>query len=145
MPKVNDILVTKGSQVFTVGPDATVLDAAVLMNDHKIGCLLVMSGGQVVGLISERDILQRVVVPRLDPGQTLVRDVMTTEVVCCQPHTPLDEARSVMKNRRIRHLPVLNGDRQLCGMVSIGDLNAHEAHDHEVTIHVLEDYIHGRA
>lgn len=144
MPKVNDILATKGSQVFSVGPDASVLDAAVLMNDHKIGCLVVMDAGRIVGVISERDILQRVVVPRRDAGQTLVRDVMTSEIVICQPQTPLDEARSVMKNRRIRHLPVLDGDAQLCGMVSIGDLNAHEAHEHEVTVHVLEDYIHGR-
>ena len=145
MATVSEILALKGSQVFSVGPDATALDAATLMNDHKIGSLLVMDGGSVVGIITERDLMRRVLVERRDPTQALVRDVMTSEIVCCQPHTSLDEARSVLKNRRIRHLPVLDGDGQLCGMVSIGDLNAHEAHDHEVTIHVLEDYIHGRA
>jgi CBS-domain-containing membrane protein len=70
---------------------------------------------------------------------------MTTEMVCCQPHTPLEEARGVMKNRRIRHLPVLDEAMQLCGLISIGDLNAWETHDHELTIHVLQEYIYGRA
>jgi CBS domain-containing protein len=145
MATVRDILAVKGSQVLSIGREATVLDAAVLMNEHKVGSLVVMSGGQLIGIISERDILTRVVVPRLDPGQTLVQDVMTMEVVCCQPHTDLEEARGVLKNRRIRHLPVLDEAKQLCGIVSIGDLNAHQAHDHEFTIHILQEYIHGRA
>jgi CBS domain-containing protein len=143
MATVRDILAVKGAQVMSIGPEATVLDAAVLMNDHKIGSLLVLSGGEVIGIISERDILQRIVVPRLDSGHTLVREVMTTEVICCQPHTTLEEARGVLKNRRIRHLPVLDEGR-LCGMISIGDLNAYQTHDHEVTIHVLQEYIYGR-
>jgi len=70
--------------------------------------------------------------------------VMTAEVACCTMDTPLDEARGVMKNRRIRHLPVLDGDQQLLGLVSIGDLNAHLAQDQEHTIHVLHEYIYGR-
>jgi CBS domain-containing protein len=144
MATVREILAVKGSQVLTVGPDATVLDAALLMNEHKIGSLLVMSGGYLLGIITERDILQRVVVSRRDPGQTTVVDVMTTELVCCQPHTSLEEARGVMKNRRIRHLPVVDESRHLHGLISIGDLNAHQAHDHERTIHILEEYIHGR-
>jgi CBS domain-containing protein len=144
MATVKDIIAVKGSQVMTIGPEAVVLDAAVLMNEHKIGSLVVMSGGQVIGIISERDILTRVVVPCLDPGQTLVQDVMTTEVVCCQLHTRLEEARGVLKNRRIRHLPVVDEAQQLCGMISIGDLNAHEAHDYELTIHVMREYMYGR-
>lgn len=144
MATVRDILRAKDHRIHSTGPEASVLDAALVMNAHKIGSLLVLSSGQLLGIITERDILQRVVVPRLDPGQTSVADVMTTELVCCQPHTRLDEARGVMKNRRIRHLPVLNEDKQLCGLVSIGDLNAWDTHDHEVTIHVLEEYIHGR-
>jgi CBS domain-containing protein len=144
MATVSDILAVKGSHVLSIGPKATVLDAAVLMNEHKVGSLVVMSGGQLIGIISERDILTRVVVPRLDPGQALVQDVMTIEVVCCQLHTPLEEARGVLKNRRIRHLPVVDDAKQLLGLISIGDLNAHEAHDHEFTIHILQEYIHGR-
>lgn len=144
MATVSDILGRKGPQVLSIGPEATVLDAAVLMNEHKVGSLIVMSGGQLIGIISERDILQRVVVPRRDPGATPVLDVMTTEVICCQPHTTIEEARGVLKNRRIRHLPVVDETKRLCGLISIGDLNAHETHDREHTIHVLQEYIYGR-
>lgn len=144
MATVRDILRTKGPEVLSIGPRASVLDAALLMNEHKIGSLAVLHDGQLIGIITERDILQRVVVHRLDPVETLVEDVMTTELVCCQPHTRIDEARGVMKNRRIRHLPVLDEEKRMCGMISIGDLNAWDSHDHEVTIHVLEEYIHGR-
>src|SRR5262249_44304418 len=144
MATVRDILAVKGSHVLSIGPEATVLEAAVLMNEHKVGSLVVMSGGQLIGIISERDILTRVVVPRLDPGQALVRDVMTVEVVCCKPHTQLEEARGVLKNRRIRHLPVVDDAKELLGLISIGDLNAHAAHDDDFTIHVLQEYIHGR-
>ncbi len=144
MAPVRDILAVKGTHVLSIGPEATVLDAAMIMNEHKIGSLLVMSGGYLLGIITERDILQRIVVTRRDAGQTAVQDVMTTEVICCQPHTKIEEARGVMKNRRIRHLPVVDESRRLHGLISIGDLNAHEAHDHELTIHILEEYIHGR-
>ncbi len=145
MPAVRDILANKGTQVLSIGPEATVLDAAVLMNDHKVGCLVVLDGGKLVGIFSERDVMRNVVVARRDPVQMPVREAMTSEVACCQPHTTLEEARSVMKNRRIRHLPVLDGEQSLCGMISIGDLNAWQANDHEQTIQVLTDYIYGRA
>jgi CBS domain-containing protein len=144
MATVRDILAVKGTRVMTIAAEASVLDAAVLMNEHKIGSLVVMEAERVIGIITERDILTRVVVPRRDSGQTAVAGVMTTEVVCCQLHTRLDEARGVLKNRRIRHLPVVDDQRQLLGLISIGDLNAHDTHDHELTIHILEEYIHGR-
>lgn len=143
MPSVRDILAGKGPQVLSIGPQATVLDAALLMNKHKIGSLVVIEGGRVCGMFTERDILRRVVGERRDPSGTSVGEVMTVEVVCCQPHTTIDEARGVMKNRRIRHLPVLDGDT-LVGLVSMGDLNAHDSNTKEMTIHVLEEYIHGR-
>ena len=144
MATVKDILAVKGSQVLSIGPEATVLDAAHLMNEHKVGSLVVMDAGRIIGIISERDILTRIVVPRRDPGVTPVLEAMTMEVVCCQPHTPLDEARGVLKNRRIRHLPVVDEEQRLCGMISIGDLNAFDSADQELTIHVLREYISGR-
>jgi len=84
-----------------------------------------------------------VVVKRLDPSETKICDVMTAEVVCCEMSTPLDEVRGVMKNRRFRHLPVVNEAREVCGLVSIGDLNAHDTSSKEQTIHFLQEYIYG--
>jgi CBS domain-containing protein len=144
MPRVQDILAHKGDRVHTIGPQASVLDAAVLMNQEKIGCLVVLDGNHVVGMFSERDILRRVVAACLDPAATAVGDIMTDEVVCCRLHTKLLEARGVMKNRRIRHMPVLNDDESLCGIISIGDLNAHDMHEQESTIYIMEQYIYGR-
>ncbi len=69
---------------------------------------------------------------------------MTAEVLCCQPHTSIDEARAVMMNRRVRHLPVVDDEGQLHGLISIGDLNAYDAYSKELTIHVMTEYIHGR-
>ncbi len=145
MATVSDILAVKGSAVSLIEPEATIYEAAVKMNEGKIGSLAVLRDDRLAGIITERDILQRVVAERRDPSTTTVGDVMTSEVVCCRPHTPLEEARGVLKNRRIRHLPVLDDEGNLRGMISIGDLNAHEAHSQERTIHLLHEYIYGYA
>jgi CBS domain-containing protein len=145
MPAIRDILASKGSNVLSIPPDTTALEAAELMNTHRVGGLVVMDGGRVVGMFTERDILTRVVVARRDPGETAVREVMSTKVICCQPQTKLDEARLAMKDRRIRHLPVVGEMGQLLGLISIGDLNAYDANSQESTIHYMEQYIHGRA
>jgi CBS domain-containing protein len=144
MATVRDILTIKGSAVASIGPDASIYEAAVRMNEKKIGSLAVLTDNRMVGILTERDILQRIVAQRRDPAETSVGEVMTTEVVCCQMQTSLDEARGVMKNRRIRHLPVLTESGEMLGMISIGDLNAYEAHDHEQTIYLLQEYISGR-
>jgi CBS domain-containing protein len=145
MATVGDILAVKGAHVLSIGSDASAFDAATLMNEHKVGSLLVLDAGRLIGIITERDMLQRVLVARRDPAEIPVGEVMTTEVVCCQPHTTLEEARGVLKNRRIRHLPVLDTAEQLLGVVSIGDLNAQLTNDHERTICILHEYIYGRA
>jgi len=145
MATVKDILAYKGAQLLSIAPEASAHTAAVRMHEHKVGSLVVMSGGAVVGIVTERDLLHKVLVPQGDPAQTTVGAVMTPEVSCCHPHTTLDEVRTVMKNRRFRHLPVVDEAGQLCGMISIGDINAHEARSQEVTIHVLQEYISGRA
>lgn len=143
MATVRDLLAAKKVQLMAVGPEASVLDAALLMNEHKVGSLLVMDGGRLRGIITERDILQRVVAQRRDPSATRVHEVMTADVICCRLNTNIEEARVCMKERRVRHLPVLDDAEQLCGMVSIGDLNAHEAHSKDMTIHLLHEYIYG--
>lgn len=142
MATVRDILAEKGSQIVSIGKDADVLQAAVLMNDHKIGALVVTDAGNVVGMFTERDVMRRVVVERRDPARTFVREVMTTDVVCCTPDTDLDEARGVFRNRRIRHLPVVTPEGRLLGLISIGDLNAYHADTQERTIHFLHAYLY---
>ncbi len=144
MATIRDILVHKDREILSIGPRETSLDAALLMNRKKVGSLLVMEEEAVVGIVTERDLLQRVLAERRDPAATSVGEVMTAEVLCCQPHTTIEEARSVMKNRRIRHLPVVDHDGRLHGLISIGDLNAYEAQSQEMTIHVMTEYIHGR-
>jgi len=145
MATVKLILTQKGSHVYSVGVETTVLNAALLMNDHKVGALVVLDGSRVKGIFTERDVLRRVVAEGRDPAVARIAEVMTTEVICCQPETSIDEARGVFKNRRIRHLPVANEQRQLLGMISIGDLNAYHATEQEKTIHSLEEYLYGRA
>jgi CBS domain-containing protein len=144
MATVREILLNKDPWVASIGPRASALEAAVAMNRHKVGSLMVMEGETVVGIITERDLLQRVLAEERDAAKTPVEDVMTTEILCCQPETTIEEARVVMKNRRVRHLPVFD-DGGLRGLISIGDLNAYEAHSQEVTIHLMTEYIHGRA
>src|SRR5258708_5916043 len=144
MSTVREILARKGSQVFTIGAGATVLEAACLMNEHKIGALVVLDQGAVIGMFTERDILRRVVGERRDPEKTRVEEVMTTELVCCTPETTIDEARVAMKERRVRHLPLVDEERRLQGLISIGDLNAYEASSREQTIYLLHEYLYGR-
>jgi CBS domain-containing protein len=143
MAVVRDILARKGNHIESIAPAATVFEAAVRMNEKKIGALLVLDQARLVGIITERDILQRVVAQRRDAAETLVDDVMTSEIACCQSDTSLDEARGVMKNRRIRHLPVVDAEDRLLGLISIGDLNAYQTTTQEQTIHLLHEYIYG--
>jgi len=143
MAKVRDILTVKGSAVASIDPQATVFEAVTRMNDQKIGSVVVIDSGRLVGILTERDILQRVVGQRRDADGARVREVMSTDVVCCQPNTPVEEASGVMKNRRIRHLPVVSEGGELLGLISIGDINAHYTHAQEQTIHMLHEYIYG--
>ena len=144
MATVNDVLETKGLDVLTAEEGMCVLDAVHRMNEHHIGSLVVVDCGRVVGVFTERDVLRRIVGERRDPTHTLVGDVMTRKVVCCTPDTSLNEVQSIMKDRRIRHLPVVDDFGTLLGMLSMGDLNAWSLRDGQVTIQYLQEYIHGR-
>ncbi|MCC7349195.1 MAG: CBS domain-containing protein [Phycisphaerales bacterium] len=145
MPTVRDILATKGSQIFSIGPQATVLQATQLMNQHKVGALVVMHQDQVVGMFTERDVLRRVVAEQIRPAEVNLSEVMTSDVICCDPNMDLDDVSTIMQQRRIRHLPVCDDDGALLGMISIGDINACHASHQEQTIHFLNDYIYGRS
>ena len=142
MSTVQSVLARKGGQVVTIGAADTALVAATLMNERGIGGLVVLDGGRVAGMFTERDILRRVVAMRRDPATTPVREVMTSPVAYCRRETSLDECRAFMTEKRIRHLPVVD-DKGVCGIVTIGDLMAHDVTDQQATIQYLNEYIFG--
>ncbi len=117
------------------------MEAAKIMSDRRIGSLIVGRREKVVGIFTEWDVLNRVVAQHLDPLETIVKDVMTTPVACCQPTTKLAECRSVMTEKRIRHLPVVQENR-LLGMISSGDILAQEYGDQKQTIEYLYEYLY---
>jgi len=142
MPTAQTILERKGGDVATVDRDASVLDAAKVMNARHIGALVVHSGERIVGIFTERDILNRVVAAGRDPGDVKVGDVMTAPMACARRDTKLSECRTVMTAKRIRHLPVVE-DGKLYGMISSGDIIATEVQDKQATIEYLHEYLHG--
>lgn len=146
MGNVTEILSQKqGARLQSTGPDKTVLAATQQMNEHGIGALLVMDDQQnLLGIFTERDVLRRVVAAELAPATVSVGEVMTTRIACCSPETSIDEARSIFRQHRIRHLPVVSSTGVVQGLISIGDLNAHYANHQEVTIHYMHEYLHGR-
>jgi CBS domain-containing protein len=142
MPDVKRILDQKtDNSIATVGCDATVFDAASLMNERKIGSVVVLEAEKVVGILTERDVLTRVVTQQRKPEETLVRDVMTSPVAVASLSTSSDELRGVMRDRRIRHIPIVD-EGELVGLVSIGDLNFAKSQEQEATIRYLEQYIY---
>ena len=145
MPTVMDILSQKGSYVASVPASATVLEATHAMNERRIGAVVVKEDDKVVGIFTERDVLRRVVAVERSPAATMVKSVMTSDVVCCEPDTDLEEASRIMRDKRIRHLPVCCEKRGLLGLISIGDLNAYHASAKEAEIMFLHDYVYGRA
>lgn len=142
MTTVADVLARKGGGVATVHPDTRVLEATRVMNDRRIGSVVVVDAfGGVAGILTERDLLTRVLAVERDPRTTQVSEVMTTEVIAATPATLLQELRVTMMERRIRHVPVLDAGQRLIGLISIGDLNAHRAEELTATVETLEMYI----
>lgn len=145
MDCVQHILRNKGSHVHTVAATATVLEATREMNHHGIGALIVMDGERIAGILTERDVLRKVVAEDLPPSRLIVSQVMSRDIIYCAPETDIDDASQIMRGQRIRHLPVCDGDGRLLGLVSIGDLNAYYASSKDVQIQHLHDYVYGRA
>ena len=127
--------------VETVSPDTSVLDASRIMNDQHIGSLVVVGAeGGLVGIVTERDFLRRVIAEKCDPEQTRVSEIMTRAILTCTPDTKLDVVRATMRERRVRHMPIIESDR-LVGMISIGDLNFAESQALTEQVEQLEMYI----
>lgn len=141
MAVVRDLLSRKGTEVVSITPGATVLEAAQLMNERSVGGVLVVDdANKLLGIFTERDILRRVVAAGLPPATTKVSEVFTDSVVTCVPETSVDECGLIMSSRRVRHLPVVDA-RGLHGVVTIGDLLAYQVSEQETTIQHLNNYV----
>ena len=144
MTAVADILKSKGdAAVHTIGPEDSVFDALQRMADKGIGALLVLQGGAIVGIVTERDYARKIALKGRTSALTLVRDVMTTSVMSVKPHQTSEECMALMTNNRLRHLPVIDQDR-LIGLISIGDLVKDIISEQKFVIDQLEHYISGQ-
>ncbi len=142
MRLVQDILASKGNDIWSVEPDTTIFSALEIMADKRIGALLVMSDDKPVGMFTERDYARKVVLENLSSRESLVRDIMTTRVVCVAPNRSVDDCMALMTEKRARHLPVID-HKQVVGMISIGDLVKAVIAEQQFVIDQLHDYITG--
>jgi CBS domain-containing protein len=142
MKTVHQLLETKGRAVVSVSPGAKVIDALRVMAKREIGAVLVVEGDRLVGIMSERDYARKVIQRGKSTQETNVREIMTERVVYVRPQQTVPECMALMTNKRVRHLPVLDGDR-LVGVLSLGDLVKETISEQEFIIQQLENYIHG--
>jgi CBS domain-containing protein len=142
MRNVSQIIGRKGSRVVSVSRDAPVLEAIRVMAEHHIGAVLVMEGGQLIGIASERDYARKVILQGRSSAETPVAVIMTSPVVCVSPQDTLAECMSIMTEKHIRHLPVIDGER-VVGVISIGDLVKETMEEQKQEISLLQQYIAG--
>ena len=140
---LDSLLRFKGRQVWSIAPTATVYEAVARMSEKSVGALVVLSEGRLAGIISERDYARKVILKDRSSKETQVREIMTDRVVTALPADTVEECMRRMTEHRIRHLPVLDGDK-VVGIVSIGDLVSWTITAHEETIVHLQGYIQGR-
>ena len=139
---VASILKKKGDAIWSVQPTATVYEAIALMAEKSVGALLVVSDGKLVGIISERDYARKVVLQRRSSSDTLVHEIMTGSVITVTPDHSVEDCMKLITEHRVRHLPVLTGDK-LLGVISIGDLVNAIITEQAETIGHLHTYISG--
>lgn len=132
----------RGGQVFSVSSETTALEAARKMRRNRVGSLLVIDGKQLKGIFTERDVLNKVVAEALDPAEVPVSEIMTRNVIVIGPKLTVREAMQIVTEKRLRHLPVVQGSR-LLGMLSGGDLTRSIVEESESFIETLYEYMHG--
>jgi CBS domain-containing protein len=142
MTTIGQLLEQKGSQVWSIPPDATVYDALRLLAERDIGALLVIQGEKLVGILSERDYARKVILKGKSSMKTSVSEIMTERVIVIELQHTLEEAMALMTEKHLRHLPVIEEDK-VVGLVSIGDLVKAEIADQRFIIEQLERYIAG--
>jgi CBS domain-containing protein len=140
MQTVGQYLQTKGHQVWATRPDATVYEALQQMADKDIGSLLVMEGEKLVGIFSERDYARKVILHGKSSKETLVSEIMTSRVAYVHPQQSIEDCMAIMTELRVRHLPVLSGER-VVGVISIGDVVKSIISEQSFVIQQLENYI----
>jgi CBS domain-containing protein len=141
--RVKEILDEKGHDVLQIEADTSVLDAVRQMVDAGVGSLLVTDGGEVTGIFTERDYLRRMALEGRDATETPVREVMSAPLVVVTPEITIDECMAMMTDRRVRHLPVVDGG-DVVGIVSIGDVVKFKSKQQTFEIKYLTDYITAR-
>ena len=142
MTTVKQILDTKGYAVWSIHPQASVFTAIQQMAEKEVGALVVLEGEALVGIISERDYARKVILQGRSSYETAVRDIMTPRVICARLDQSIEECMTIVTERRIRHLPILDSG-QLVGIISIGDLVKTIIAEQQFTIEQLEHYISG--
>lgn len=140
---VASLLQAKGGDVFSIGPDASVHAALEIMAQRKVGALVVTEEGSLAGIISERDFAREMISAEGGPKDMLVSDIMTEDVHTVTPEQTVGDCMAMMTDKRIRHLPVLDPDGRLVGVISIGDVVRAVISDQEHLIEDLERYITG--
>ena len=140
---VERILKHKGSQVYSISPQVTVYEALEQLAEKDIGALVVMEGTDLVGVISERDYVRKVILKGYSSKEIQVQEIMSSPAATVNLKTTIDECMHRMTDKRCRHLPVVEGGR-VVGVVSIGDLVNWIITAQDLTIHQLEDYISGK-
>lgn len=142
MHTVRNVLDEKGRGVHHIHPDASVLDALTIMAEHDVGALVVLNGGSLVGIVTERDYARKIILKGRTSPTTSVREIMSTRVICARLDQTVEECMAVMTAKAVRHLPVLE-HKELVGIVSIGDMVKCIIADQKFTIEQLEHYFQG--
>jgi CBS domain-containing protein len=140
MNRIAEILEEKGGEIFQIDADASIFEAAQEMVVKNIGSLLVTRGGEIAGIVTERDFLRHVALEGSTDGHAPIREVMSSPLVVVTPETTIDECMALMTDRRIRHLPVV-ADDGIVGLVSIGDLVKFKSQQQSFEIQYLTQYI----